>query len=208
MKSMMLLAPLVLMSISSAALALTEGASRAAVISRGRAGTASFFYARRHDGPTGVCSYSMLRESPFPGARPAPCIVRALKNARSDSCFAIFDGSSLDSSGDGVLIPGAAPSAMNSSAWPRKTMRRSAFSGRLAISMSARCAEVSASGTVGRQQCGRFAHGAESIMSQPVAGYVPQSIRTDPTLRSATDPTISQPISGARKPGQISGERN
>jgi hypothetical protein len=74
------------------------------------------------------------------------------------------------------------PSAMNSSAWARTTIRRSAFSGRIAISISARCLADKASGTVGRPTCGRFAQGLESIMSQP--------------------------LSGALKHGQISGERN
>ena len=32
-----------------------------------------------------------------------------IKLPTSDSCFAIFNGSSLDSSGDVFLIPGAAP---------------------------------------------------------------------------------------------------
>jgi hypothetical protein len=62
------------------------------------------------------------------------------------------------------------PSAMNSSACPRTTIRRSAFSGRIAISISARWSSDNASGTVGRPTCGRFAQGVESIMSLPISG--------------------------------------
>jgi hypothetical protein len=81
-----------------------------------------------------------------------------------------------------AMSEAATPSAMKSSACPRTTIRRSAFSGRIAISMSARCPADKASGTVGRPTCGRFAQGLESIMSQPV--------------------------SEALKHGQIYGERN
>lgn len=86
-KMIMSLASLVLMSMSSAALALTEGAPRAVAVSGGRAGLARFFYVRDFDGPTGFCTYSMFWESPFPGARPAPCIVRELKMLGQTSCL-------------------------------------------------------------------------------------------------------------------------
>ena len=87
MKRLMLLALLVVMSISSAALALTEGAPRDITVSGGRAGIASFLYVRDFDGPTGSCSYVMLWGSPFPGARSAECVVRELKMIGQTSCL-------------------------------------------------------------------------------------------------------------------------
>ena len=87
MKRYMSMALLAVMFTSSAALALTEGATRAVVVSGGRSGTATFIYLRDYDGPTGSCAYVMLWESPFPGARDAECVVRELKMIGQTSCL-------------------------------------------------------------------------------------------------------------------------
>lgn len=80
-------AVLMSMSISSSALALTEGALRSVDVAGQRAGTVVFFYTRNFDGPTGSCGYDMFWESPYPVARPAKCVVRELKMIGQTSCL-------------------------------------------------------------------------------------------------------------------------
>lgn len=87
MKKIMLLASLVAMSISSVAMALTEGAPRAVTISGCPAGTVSFVYRGNIDGPTGACAYTQRWESPLRGAQPALCLVRELKVLYQTSCL-------------------------------------------------------------------------------------------------------------------------
>lgn len=87
MKRLLLLAHLVVMSISTPALALAEGIPRAVTVSGGRAGTATFIYSRDYDGPTGSCAYTLFWESPFPVPRPAQCVVRELKMIGQTSCL-------------------------------------------------------------------------------------------------------------------------
>jgi hypothetical protein len=87
MKKSALFAALMSTSISSSALALTEGALRSVDVAGQRAGMAVFIYTRNFDGPTGSCAYEMFWESPYPVARPAECLVRELKMIGQTSCL-------------------------------------------------------------------------------------------------------------------------
>ena len=89
MKKSALFAALVSVSVSmsSSALALTEGALRSVDVAGERAGTVVFFYTRNFDGPTGSCGYAMFWRSPYPVARPAECVVRELKMIGQTSCL-------------------------------------------------------------------------------------------------------------------------
>jgi hypothetical protein len=86
-KKIMLSASLAAMSISSAALGLTEGNPRAVTVSGYPAGTVRFTYRGNVDGPTGACAYTQLWESPLRGAQPALCLVRELKMLNQTSCL-------------------------------------------------------------------------------------------------------------------------
>jgi hypothetical protein len=86
-KKIMLFASLAAMSISSAALGLTEGNPRAVTVSGCPAGTVRFFYLGNVDGPTGACAYTLRWESPLRGPLPASCRVRELKVLNQTSCL-------------------------------------------------------------------------------------------------------------------------
>ena len=88
MKTMMLVASLAAMSVSSGAMALTEGPPRAVAVSGSPAGVASFFLAGNLGGPIGgACSYYMDWQGPFPPAGSAACYVAETKALGATSCL-------------------------------------------------------------------------------------------------------------------------
>lgn len=93
MKKMMLFASLAAMSISSGAMAVTEGPPRAVVVAGRPAGVASFFFNGNVGGPAGACSYYMDWQGPFPPAGSAACFVTESKALGRTSCLGnrLFD---------------------------------------------------------------------------------------------------------------------
>jgi hypothetical protein len=114
MKSATLLASLLVLSISPAAAALSEGAPRPIVVAGCPSGIASFFLAANGGGPAGFCSYYMDWQSPFLAAGSVPCYVQEQKSLGQTSCLLgrLFDAPSVITSApscqgfDNFGIPG------------------------------------------------------------------------------------------------------
>jgi hypothetical protein len=87
MKKMMLLASLAAVSISSGAVALTEGPARAVVVAGQPAGFATFYANGNLGGPAGGCSYYMDWQGPLPLAGSAACLVTEHKALGATSCL-------------------------------------------------------------------------------------------------------------------------
>jgi hypothetical protein len=87
MKGMMLFAALLAMSVSSGALALTEGPARAVLVGGRPAGIATFYLNGNLGGPAGACSYYMDWQGPSLVVGSAACIVTERKALGATSCL-------------------------------------------------------------------------------------------------------------------------
>lgn len=87
MKKMMLFASLAAMSVSTGAMALTEGLPRKVAVAGAPAGVASFFFNGNGGGPFGACSYYMDWHGPFPAAGSAACEMIEAKAFGQTSCL-------------------------------------------------------------------------------------------------------------------------
>lgn len=92
-KKILLLASLAAMSISTGALAVTEGLPRAVAVAGQPAGTASFYFNGNLGGPFGGCSYYMDWQGPLRATGSAACYVTETKALGQTSCFGgrLFD---------------------------------------------------------------------------------------------------------------------
>ena len=87
MKRMMLFASLAAISISSGAMAVTEGPRRAVAVSGQPAGFASFYLNGNVGGPAGAWSYYMDWQGPLLAAGSAACYMTELKALGATSCL-------------------------------------------------------------------------------------------------------------------------
>jgi hypothetical protein len=88
MKKLTLFASLAILSVSSGALALTEGPARAVVVGGRAVGIATFYLNGNLGGPSGGCSYYMDWQGPSIVAGSAACIVKESKALGATSCLA------------------------------------------------------------------------------------------------------------------------
>lgn len=93
MKKMMLFASLAAMSVSSGAMALTEGPPRAVAVAGSPAGVASFYFNGNGGGPFGACSYYMDWQGPLRAAGSAGCDLIEDKALGQTACLGnrLFD---------------------------------------------------------------------------------------------------------------------
>jgi hypothetical protein len=87
MKKIMLFASLAAMSVSTGAMALTEGVPRAVAVAGAPAGVVSFFFDGNGGGPFGSCSYYMDWQGPNPAVGSVGCEMTEEKALGQVSCL-------------------------------------------------------------------------------------------------------------------------